>query len=255
MNAVKERPILFSAPMVRSLLDGSKTQTRRLIKLREPFTEYMGTVVAGDPGNFFKNPDTLDYMDLSCPYGEPGDRLWVRETTTYWEQPDRPKDWHTPRSNESSRPKDGARYQRWMSRVMAEAEPGEDFLVYKADEAKRSLSEWKYPHPIYEHCVGRFGKTVTAIHMHRWASRLTLEITDVRVQRLQDISADDAIAEGIKPLNGFCYGPDGCSDCNEKGCKAERDDFQKLWDSINAKRALWDSNPWIWVLTFKRATP
>lgn len=79
---------------------------------------------------------------IPCPFGQVGDRLWVRESFTFGEEPD-----------------------------------GEDFLIYKADDARRSLSEWKYPHAIYDYCVGRFGKTIPSIHMPRWASRITLEIT------------------------------------------------------------------------------
>jgi hypothetical protein len=128
-----------------------------------------------------------------------------------------------------------------MSRVMAEEQPGEDFLVYKTDGAKTSLGEWKYPHPIYEHCVGRFGKTISPIHMPRWASRITLEITEVRVQRLQDISDEDALAEGIYPTMTGLYLTSAVAA------------YETLWESINGSDS-WADNPWVWALTFKRAT-
>ena len=227
-SVVKSRPILFSAPMVRALLDGSKTQTRRIVKFPERMIDdgATPTIYHGFDGKTacFYVAGTGD-ENLACPYGQPGDRLWVRESFTYWERPDH-KD-SAPRSNESNRPADGKRYERWMNRVMAQELPGEDFLVYKTDDFKRSLGEWKHPHPIYEHCIGRFGKTVSPIHMPRWASRITLEIVSVRVDRLGDLTEIDAQAEGVQSVA----------------------DFINLWKSINKS---WEPETWIWVIQFRK---
>lgn len=196
-----EKPILFSSPMVRAILDGRKTMTRRVMKLprwAESFDEWTGTealAVCHETGCSAR---------IHCPYGETGDRLWVRETFTYWEHP----------------------------------ESGEDFLEYIADNHRRSESEWPYPHPIYDHCVGRFGKKIPSIFMPRWASRITLEVTDVRVERLQEITEADAVAEG------FALDGDGVT---------ALENFATLWEQLNLLRGYgWDLNPYVWVVSFKR---
>lgn len=256
-----ERPIIFSAPMVRAILDGRKTQTRRVMKPQMEVREIAGTFGGGvlayprpksEGGGAWIWPNAQAQVLASCPYGVPGDRLWVKETFTYFEQPDQDTD---VRRNESHRPQDGKRYERWMNRVMAQPLPGEDFLVYLADQQKRSLAEWPYPHPIYDHCVGKFGKTTSPIYMPRWASRITLEITDVRVQQLQSISEDDAKAEGLYeftdpprvPTSSYGSSPADCWETDPR--KA----YARLWDAINAKRGFgWEPNPWVWALSFRR---
>jgi hypothetical protein len=187
---VSERPILFSGTMVRAILDGRKTQTRRVIT----------RVVWANP-----TYDAQTFMDINpvhranpsglCPYGDPGDTLWVRETFA----------------------------KRYAD---AQRDPA-DGIIYRADGGLAVEPRW-----------------TPAIHMPRWASRLTLRITAVRVQRVQDITAEDAHAEGI--LRGPTFGDRDIFD---------RALFAKLWDSINAKRGYsWDSNPWVWALTFERVT-
>jgi len=242
---------------VRAILEGRKTQTRRVVK-----------PVRGYEHNNICRPDMMRDAHIvwwhgefetvgcsqECPYGVPGDRLWVRESFTYWEQPDRDDN---PRRNESPRPADGKRYERWMNRIMSdETSSGEDFLMYRADEAKRSLGEWTYPHEIYEHCIGKFGKTIPGIHMPRWASRLTLEVTDVRVQRVQEISEEDAIAEGVD-LERYVQVSDsaGIHACGTAEPTEPRSEFRDLWESINHKRSPWERNDWVWALTFKRIEP
>jgi len=186
---VKERPILFSGPMVRAILDGSKTQTRRVAKLTP-------SAAVKEPGGHRRWHPADPEAVAACPYGIPGDHLWVRET---W----------------APHPDDlGALYQA--------TDPGWD------DNDSGLL--WKH-----------------SIHMPRWASRITLEITGVRVQRVQEISVADAMAEG----------PPCC--CNierehHRDCSwTDKEHFRQLWDSINAKRGYgWDVNPWVWALTFKR---
>ena len=200
---IKERGILFSAPMVRALLAGTKTQTRRACK---PGARLEGA--------FYK----------STPYGMPGDRLWVRETfaleCTY--------EYH----GDHDMPTDG--------RPVKQESSGEsDWLLiphYRATEPEPNLmnsnantDEWD-------------GRTRwrPSLFMPRWASRITLEITNVRVERLQEISEADAWAEGIDGEQLFRaqgYAPDA---------------YRQLWESINGAGS-WAANPWVWVIEFKRA--
>lgn len=168
---MKARPILFSGAMVRALLEGRKTQTRRVMK-----PQGMAIAAKGAPAYY-------------CPHGEIGDALWVRET-------------------------------------YCENNMGDPVYKATADLEVRDL-EWE------------FGKVrwKPSIYMPRWASRLTLEITGVRVERLQDISDTDAMAEGVDRTN-----------TSLRGYAKER--FKRLWQSINGTDS-WDANPWVWVLEFK----
>lgn len=187
-----ERPILFSGPMVRAILDGRKTMTRRVVK-HPPF----------DPSDDGLDTEIL-VNNIKCPYGQPGDRLWVRETWSPW-------------ADEST--KYAARSQ----------EPA----LYCAD--------YKTGAPSLD--IGGDYKWHPSIYMPRWASRITLDIVAVRVERLQEISVDDVIAEGILR-----------SDIDDRMRDSyDRWQFRQLWDSINAKRGYsWDLNPWVWVIGFTR---
>lgn len=195
MSQIKERPILFSAPMVRAILDGRKTVTRRPVKgaglkwLEEFTPEYVA-----DPANSL------------CPFGKPGDRLYVRETFN--------------RTN-----------------------PGgaEGVYYYRADGE-------------FPKCIGggKFTDSESwkpSIHMPRAASRILLEITDVRVERLQDITYEQAVAEGVHrgPLREWCASDEGGA-CHKYPVPAFRD----LWQSTGGD---WDANPWVWVVEFKRVQP
>lgn len=191
---MKERPIIFSAQMVRAILEGRKTQTRRVIKpqptvseqrLRELSAWAEGFTLSQQVNAAFQS----GCIDASCPYGRPGDTLWVRET---W----------------------------WGERQDFDAglRP-----AYAATDPKTEAG-WRSP-----------------IHMPRWASRITLEITGVRVERLQDISEADAEAEGVAEIGERLLGVTPC-----------RARFFKLWESINGPGS-WDANPWVWVVEFKRA--
>lgn len=188
---MKERPILFSGAMVRALLAGTKTQTRRIVK--------HGT------------PDDWN----ACPYGSIGGRLWVRET---WA-----------RDSE-----DGA-------------------LFYRADVGTgNEADDWQ--HNID---VGASGyRWRPSIHMPRAASRITLEITAVRVERLQDISEEDAIAEGVEaiPSTGENCGPNRFSvNCGWLflNSPTAAGAYAMLWEQINGAGS-WDANPWVWVVEFNR---
>jgi hypothetical protein len=190
---IKERPILFSGPMVRALLDGTKTQTRRIIK----------------------NHDCA-VCRKTCPYGVPGDRLWVRES------------WNLARPSLM----DGKYVEEceaWGSKVPI-CGPVDGWSVwYSADEIDPGA-------PLVE-------RYRPSIHMPRWASRITLEVTDVRVQRLQEINEDDAREEGVR-----------YSDCAEPGVTTAtvtmRDAYKTLWGEINGAKS-WDENPWVWAVSFK----
>ena len=188
---MKERPILFSAPMVRALLAGTKTQTRRIIK-----PQHLA----------FFNQDAaamLSYWnERPLPYGQTGDRLWVRETFGHFE-----------------------RNQHFK--------PGCN-VYYRADGNCLELEPWR-----------------PSIHMPRWASRITLEITSVRVERLQDISEADAIAEGCtQNHNGYYWGgPHPVSGL--KQLATAKGAYQDLWESINGPDS-WAANPWVWAIEFKR---
>ncbi len=182
---MKERPILMSAPMVRAILEGRKTQTRRVYKPREVDN------VEDPHGALFAFP---------TPYGSPGDRLWVRET---WS--------HDAHDLDTCRA------------AHEDASPGIGYgPYYRSTEVAPDTLRWK-----------------PSIFMPRWASRITLEVTEVRVQRLQEISEDDAKAEGCEPSGSA-------------GFATARGLYAALWDSINGARAPWPSNPWVWAITFRR---
>ena len=185
---MKERPILFSAPMVRAILEGGKTQTRRLVKIR-------GCA-----------PGAVLPVEFPCPYGVVGDRLWVKET---WRS-SRAADKHSPAALT------GHGWPVWYV-----ADGG---VMWTG--ADRGGPGFMTP-----------GKTRVSIHMPRWASRITLEVTDVRVERLQDITEADARAEGVQPLqmdNGSAL-----------------PSFEGLWCSINGAGS-WAANPWVWAISFAR---
>ena len=187
---MKKRPILMSAPMVRALLDGSKTQTRRMLKMPHGLWE---TSPSGE----------LVPIPSNCPYGQPGDRLWVRESFS------------GPYCMEAQDGMAAAAPSTWVH---------ESRIWYWAD-GQPTHGDWTRPRP--------------SIHMPRWASRITLEVTDVRVERLQDISEADAIAEGCPP--NATNAPDDIS----------RFWYRLLWDQINGPGS-WDANPWVWCVTFSR---
>ncbi|MDD2055830.1 hypothetical protein NPS46_25095 [Pseudomonas putida] len=229
-STTKERPILFNAPMVRAILEGRKTVTRRVVKPQ--YTEGPWSVrSAENPRHERHSHDwwlptgTQPYTALPhCPYGGPGDRLWVRETTEIDEQ-----------TTDSA----------VLSRYAADGAP----VLYSnsSDPAYNgTAAHWDYPRP-----------SRPSIHMHRWASRILLEITDVRVERLQDISEDQALAEGIIPhvrggWHWHPHDPSNVDDWHQFGFKSAAYAFQDLWIGTGGN---WDANPWVWVVEFKRVTP
>lgn len=217
----RDIPILFSAPMVRALLAGTKTQTRRVLKVEPPpgaqrvirsFQDERLQWAATDPHDMEQGQLVLGDAPR-CPYGAPGDRLWVRETWAY----------HL-HAQTAKRDEDGP---------FVYAADGQQALQY------RLCDRW---HP--------------SIHMPRIASRITLEVTCVRVERLQEISTTDAWAEGIpgSPPPGVTV--DRVDEWVRWSDGVMREDpktgYRDLWESINGAGS-WDANPWVWVVEFKRA--
>lgn len=203
---MKERPILFSTGMVRAILDGRKTQTRRVVKPQPPHHEF--------------NRYPSDHLNIKigggqyvhCPYGQPGDRLWVKETLC-----------------------------TEIDATMAEMECGK--FAYKADDENNLwISENGY-------------RIIPSIYMPRWASRITLKVVKVRMERVQAISRDDAKAEGMS--NAWKWDADRWNKYPEHFERGQRNpyvaNFSVLWDEINGKRGFgWDANPWVWVVEFRR---
>lgn len=198
---MKERPILFSGPMVRAILEGRKTQTRRLVKPQPSYVidfqcrTYQPALVDRH-GEMYPGPEVFGFYNeehgWKCPYGAPGDRLWVRET--------------------------------WAPMLGGG-------IVYAADYSPERLKE-KDGHGFWK----------PSIFCRREASRLTLEIVSVRVERLQDITEADAIAEGCSDSMMVDGVPMWCSAVEKYG---------ELWDTINGPGS-WAANPWVWVVEFKR---
>lgn len=176
-TAVKERPILFRGDMVRAILEGRKTQTRRPVKPQPIYSEAV----------------------RNCPYGKPGDRLWVRET------------WNTGR----------AAYALNSGIILEEPKPEPWMKVIY-----RATSHYGDDQPPWR----------PSIHMPRWASRITLEITDVRVERIIDITSADCVVEGYPPT--------------ERGEEPAKSRFAKSWNATYP--GSWDRNDWVWAIEFRR---
>ncbi len=229
---MKERPILFSAPMVRAILDGKKTQTRRVVKVmpeckcsselkHQPkhaapyFDSYCGEkkTEANPRGmsavwNWWTRDDRPDTLsEIKCPYGQPGDQLWVREVWRCF----------------------GGREYEYQQ------EKGS--IIYRCDvNPSDDVAEWR-----------------PSIFMPRWASRINLLIKSIRVERLNDISEADAKAEGVEPFFSIheSIGRDQTMTTGERISDCEhRASFACLWDDINGDNS-WQQNPWVWVVEFE----
>ncbi|HDS8578632.1 TPA: hypothetical protein QH731_003974 [Klebsiella variicola] len=215
---MKERGMIFNAEMVRAILDGRKTQTRRPIKWKQTrFTE-IGEREDGSKWPWSEDAEHAFDFWHPCPFGSVGDRIWVRETFQ------------------------GPLFDfDLMDSYCKDSTPFEksEFCVYKADGVP--APEF-YDADDELHCCWR-----PSIHMPRWASRILLEITDVRVERLNAISQADAIAEGAPPSHPSI-------DCvsQEYGFPDfSRSWFGQTWQHIYGEES-WDANPWVWVIEFKR---
>lgn len=243
---VRERPILFSAPMIRAILNGSKTQTRRVIK---PQPKWDGHLWVYPPdadysyGTTFVTDESMRdhlfhevYGTHGTPYGSvygdgTADTLWVRET---W--------------NAIFRRDDGMRVWWAETPKHLRTQTNSYGVVYRAD-----MEPEAEPYP-----------WAPSIFMPRWASRITLRITDVRAERVQEISEEDARAEGIEwtedgPLHAHFLDPHfgGKNVPAWLNFRTAREAFAVLWDTINGDRpgCSWDDSPWVWVIEFERVQP
>jgi len=231
-----DRPVLFSAPMIRAILSGRKTQTRRAVKpatwnfARTP--EFNTDAVTGRHEWLARKagePSTFRW--LNCPYGQPGDRLWVRESHWFFQDEHDPLTGYTPP-------------------VLTTED-----VEYRAD-GESTRHGWR-----------------PSIHMPRWASRIALNVTGVRVEKLQAISETDAQAEGVHgPEDDVANNLPNCPQCGGVGlytafnpatggalpdtdcerCDTPKKRFRLLWESINGAES-WEANPWVWVVEFERA--
>lgn len=209
---MKERPILFSGEMVRAILEGKKTQTRRVIKPQPPegFRQW-GRCINGNAA-WTDHPfqgEKGNIVHAKGPYGEPGDRLWVRET---WALVPRTAYAGSAGVQQTLRPDDN-----------------HDAAIYRAGWDRVPPGQWR-----------------PSIFMPRWASRIMLEVTGVRVERLHDITEDDAKAEGV-------WTDSTDMRMLSSATKNHVGAFARLWNEINERRGYgWGSNPWCWVVEFKR---
>jgi hypothetical protein len=214
-----ERPILFSSPMVRAILDGRKTQTRRVVKPQPTLALDIGASVGGA---FIdrREVDAHGFSDVvvRCPYGVPGDQLWVRETWAAWTPPTE--------YGECDEVQGPPSEMRSENRHVGEAD-----ITYAADG---------------DSCPDRWRPS---IHMPRWASRITLDVVAVSVERLRDITEEDASREGIERFGGGWrdYAHDG------EALITGPASFATLWDGINGAGS-WAANPWVWRVEFRRTT-
>ncbi len=237
---MKERPIPFKAPMVLAILakDG-KTQTRRLIKPSRKHGAFC--LLEQNDGSFWpyhsEDGETADVnggleIPLNCPQGAKGDHLWVKETSLI---------------------------------APPEFDPFGNSEILD-DQGRKRIVQYLASHPDRE-AANESGvtKATPSIFMSRWASRILLEVTEVRVQRLQDISEEDAIAEGVayeqgweEPMGEGVIGGGGYLDYLSKdedfSMGTAKESYRSLWEFINGAGS-WEKNPWVWAITFKRINP
>lgn len=215
---MKELPLLFSAPMIQAILAGNKTQTRRIVK-PQPFVDAHGNACWNGRcfGQDFNGPLFKALVSpfpcsktkrVICPYGKPGDQIWVKET------------WQAAIGWDNTKPREIARNSP---------------IFFPADNTVTHADGWDEAEP------KQYGKLRPSIFMPRWASRIQLEITGIRIERLQDCSDADTIEEGIDRTNTSIPGY----------AKAR---YEKLWESINGSGS-WEENPWVWVIEFRVIKP
>lgn len=212
---MNEHPIIYQTDMIRAYLDDKKSMTRRVIKgIDNKCDELVNTGNNNWQMRWAKNNrlPLLEICNIHCPYGQVGDKLWVRENYAEWQGT-----------------------SECIKNYDMPEEEAKDYIIYKA-----TSKDWSGL--IKDKHNGHPWDIRPSIHMPRWASRLTQTITDIKVERVQDITEEDAKSEGIIGVPtafGLLYKPA----------------FSRLWDSINAKRGYsWKSNPWVWVISFPKYT-
>lgn len=241
---MKELPILFSGPMVKRILEDGKTQTRRILKIQPP--EDIGKLIVktyvpcleDKDGEIFPGAEIFGVTTedgewgLKCPYGQPGDRLWVRETCWLWGQ--------------------------WLKNGLTKK--GKQAWRFKIETPSTVIFDPAHPQ------IGKVRKAGLkaywirpSIHMPRWASRIDLEIVKIRVERLQDILEEDARAEGAFMETRDCSGgveylPPDDKPITAANCLCHKNGFMNIWHRIQGPEA-YQSNPWVWVVEFKRVRP
>lgn len=257
---MKEHPIIMAAESVRAIIDGRKTMTRRVME-PQPYVSDSNppTFRDAERGDLFVCPDLLptterrgfviaecegpgqwhcmgqrQFADKHCPYGAPGDRLWVREKfcspengiVGYWAD-----------AECGAWMGDGGGGRVWMHHGVIMESPAYE-QRFQNDQRWRTFGIGKYG-----------GRWRSPVHMPRWASRLTLEVVSVRVERVQSISEADAIAEGVDVMFNTKMRAIG----DPRALTVRQRAFGMVWDHFNAKRGYpWESNPWVWVIEFKR---
>lgn len=229
-----DRPIIFGAPMIRAIFDGRKTVTRRLVTGHDVIEErddgtpwpYYTTWSHGDDGSPW----------MACPYGVPGDRLWVRETWRYHDWTNDGLPWIAYAADGCHRLCESIP-DKWSDRV-------EDVWATLSDQKNTAIDG-----------VARDRRWRSPRYMPRWASRLTLDVVSVRVERLHAITEEDANREGVEYMDGLLDEADLCRAAKAMDAMAtdSRVWFACLWDLLNAKRAPWASDPWVWRIEFRRA--
>jgi hypothetical protein len=232
----KERPILFSAPMIRAILAGSKTQTRQIVEPR--FSSHLWSVRYPVPGEseaacqFYHGSDNTPLC--VCPYGGPGERLWVRESWGFANA--------CPSGDQVVEPRPfvqiGYKADEYITDPIVQSEElVEKVYAEVLAEMKKAGVDGEDP---------RVCRWRSARYLPRWASRLLLEVVSVRVERLQEITEEDAKAEGVvRSVSMWSGEPNG----------TYREKFSYSWDRINGKASPWADNPWVWVVGFKRVQP
>ena len=248
---MSEKPILFSAPMVRAVLEGRKTQTRRIVKgadEAEEINHHTGRewhsvyqkIVTGQHGS--RELEETTHREL-CPYGQPGDRLWVRETWIHYHTIN-----HRVRMDGGSFSEVSDGYAAYKADGFDSIQDFKDHIRLTSDSGFEGIEVWN-------------DQFRPSIHMPRWASRITLEVVSVKVERLQDISEEDAMAEGILKANHGLdkynqphpkyywkeIGAETPNVCHQQAKYA----FANLWQSINGHGS-WEANPWVWVVEFEK---
>lgn len=239
----RERPILFTGAMVRAILDGRKTETRRIVK-PQPREGTPGRINWHSAGRAIAGADPQRLVEFApCPYGKPGDLLWVRET---WGVFDR-----------------GSVDPFEVGEVLPDPLTVEYALAYRATDEDSSVPATWVEAPLGHRVLAADERWRPSIHMPKWACRLWLRVESVRVERLQHVTNEGAVAEGATGREGFWsldwsrigrssrFAPSGKLTVRDIGLTSPRLAFANAWNSIRPENP-WGQDPWVWVVAFSR---